>query len=1406
MVGRDTSVAGVVQARWGVRPEPAIARYAEPGWQLSPLPVEKSCPTCGGELHGLYRAHPSGGKQQLQAAVACPGCPATFTLRELKLAQRAVVGELKPEAVARRMAEDAQLASLALEVDERPVEPVEPERPRFVRAADAPELPGPWDVEPANPWADEPPEREPEPRGFAPRRTVEPPPEPEYPLDLGYPVERPAPREEPPRAAPTPEPKPRYTRPSQRAGAEQDTPVARPRTRRPLKFERKSRLRPDDFARPAGDAPAAGSTPAERADANPFAEAAPAGRASVEQAFGGQDPAGQDSAEQARAERGHAEQAHAGPTPAEPTPVNPTPVDPVLAEQAPTEPGWGGRTRPETALVEPSQREDVEESAPTPLASDTAEPSARTSPADPARHPGPADPARRPAPVVPTTRPEPVEPSPHPTPSGPVLGPQPAPARRTATAVVAARIRAILATTPVPTAAAEEFPALPHHLLADAGTVPVWWCKTTDPTLKPPPAPPGADLRVLLPAHPDFADLRTLLQSEGVPFRELPHWLEQETVTSLDAPLRATAHLSEVGGVVAEACEPVAEDAALAARLAFQVVWDLHEPPGPTPPPAPTADLVPEHWLPYLPFPVLNPAQAQAAPAIVGSDEHLLVTAPTGAGKTTIGMLAVLKAILDEGRKAAWLVPQRSLTDELDRELRAWRGQGLRVERLSGEHAVDVERVRAADLWVATTEKFEAVCRAASLQAALGEVGCLVVDEIHLLGSPGRGALLEALLARVRGADSPVRIVGLSATVTNAAEVAEWLQARMVATAWRPSKVTWQLPTVPATSGFAAASRVREQVAVDLVGRHTADGGSVLVFCGSKRNVLSTAMAVAAERGAELPAPDDLDALEAACAAVGVRMHYSDYEHKHAAERAFRARESDVLVATSTVAAGVNLPARAVVVRDSSIGGEPMDTSTVLQMFGRAGRIGAGETEGWSYLVVDESQRAAWQARLVAGYSVYSRIRESLADHVLAEVLQGRVTTEADARAWWVQTLAHAQGDDDESVVVEAVGFLVEQGYLTRSGDALATTELGRLTARMMVPTSTGQRLRSALALLPVPTDADDAEDALGLVLSVAVPELAGVAVPERVRPAVATAVKARGVTSRLTGATSVRGLGSSATTAPGDLAWAALLLVARSPSAFAGARRAVAGIPLSTLHQVLEQAPRYLSWLAAQGVHGTVHPWIAVVAADLDQRVRWRALGPGRGAGRLLWLCERMATRQRARELVPGLWRSATARGVRSPDWRAGRPPAGCELDRVGYTALLRERVTGAELVDGPEAARVACTAGAVAITWRGGETGPPVLTGGTRELAYPEPVGSGEAGGGAASGGTGVGAANGEAGAGAASGGAGVGAAVGVAVFTRRGDYRATGWLAAYDALAAGEEAPAPEPTPRRRGLGMV
>ncbi|WP_261340694.1 DEAD/DEAH box helicase [Lentzea guizhouensis] len=838
--------------------------------------------------------------------------------------------------------------------------------------------------------------------------------------------------------------------------------------------------------------------------------------------------------------------------------------------------------------------------------------------------------------------------------------------RRTSTTVIAARIRRILADADGSTERDSPQTAVPltptdapaeHRLL--------YWCKTVDPHLTVPPLPDGADVRVVFPDSAEFDDLRGKLTAAGVAFRAVPHWVEEEWITSVDpaygtlAPLRVTPSLTGMAGMVAEPAKPLLDAQARAARDAFELLWDLHEPvdEAAAPQPVPAERLVPRDWLRFLPYATLNPAQAQACPAVVDGDRHVVVTAPTGAGKTVIGMLAALRSILEEGRKAAWLVPQRTLTDELDRELETWRGQGLRVERLSGEYAVDVERVRAADLWVATTEKFEAICRASSLQTALAEVGCMVVDEIHLLGSAGRGALLEALLARVRGAESPVRIVGLSATVSNASEVADWLEGELVTTTWRPSRLTWQLPMLPASSRHAEASRMREQAVADLVQRHTAEKGSVLVFCGSKPKVRSTALTIAAERGApvHLVGPTDFDKLETVCAEVGVRLHYADWDGKHASEQAFRTRQADVLVATTTVAAGVNLPARAVVVRDTKIGADPVDTATVMQMFGRAGRVGAGETAGWAYLITDETERADWQQRLMAGYAVYSQIYDSLPDHVLAEVLQRRITTVSEAEEWWRQTLAFAQGDEDVEPVRDALEFLVGKDYLLQRGETLEVTDLGRLTAQLMVSTYTGARLRQVLAMLPVADDADTAEEALTCVLSVTVPELADAPVAEANRPAVATAIRARGRTSKLTETTAVSGLGGSTTVQRGDLAWAALLLVARSPALFSGNRRAVAGIPLGSLYPVLEQAPRYLTWLGAQGQLGTVHPWVAVVSADLDRRVRWRSCTPGRGAGRLLWMCEQMATRAHAKELVPAMWRSAVSRGVRAPDWAAG-------------------------------------------------------------------------------------------------------------------------------------------------------
>jgi helicase len=361
---------------------------------------------------------------------------------------------------------------------------------------------------------------------------------------------------------------------------------------------------------------------------------------------------------------------------------------------------------------------------------------------------------------------------------------------------------------------------------------------------------------------------------------------------------------------------------------------------------------------------------------------------------------------------------------------------------------------------------------------------------------------------------------------------------------------------------------------------------------------------------------------------------------------------------------------------------------------------------------------------------------------------------------------------------------LVDKNYLTRhnrDGDTvLVATELGRLTAQLMVSTYVGARLRQVFGMLPLPDDADMAEEALTCVLSVTVPELLDAPVAEANRPAVATAIRARGYSSQLTDTTAVQGLGASGTVQRGDLAWATLLLVARSPQLFAGRhdRRAVAGIPMGTFYPVLEQAPRYLAWLAAQGYLGTVHPWVAIVSADLDRRVRWRTCSPGRGSGRLLWMCEQMATRARAKELVPSMWRSAISRGVRAPDWAAGRPPAHCELDQTAYTALLRERTTAAVLTTRSHDAAITGLAGAAAVAWTGRTHTPVMITRASTEIDYPV-IGDEDSDAGTAS---------------------------GAAVFTRRGDHRATGWLAEYRQISEPDEKDGMTAKPARRGLGRV
>ncbi|MFG2697204.1 DEAD/DEAH box helicase [Kitasatospora sp. NPDC048407] len=963
-----------------------------------------------------------------------------------------------------------------------------------------------------------------------------------------------------------------------------------------------------------------------------------------------------------------------------------------------------------------------------------------------------ATPAPRPAPEAAWGRllPFPAAPCPAPTRPGPTVTPlrPPHPAG------------AAPAATPA-LAWPEDLP-----LPAQPETRALWWAKLTDPGLVPPELLLRSceDARAIIPAGEEYGPLRARLTALGTQVRTAEHWAEEEVVTTrsdLGGPTDLTAW-------PAGAATPVAGPAAHAARDAFAVQWDALEdlPADDMSTFTPVAELVPAVWEQLLPHPAFNPVQAAAVPAVTDGDDHVVVVARTGAGKTAIGQVACLTA-RERGRKAAWLVPQRSLTDELDRDLASWRRAGLSVARLTGEAAVDVDLIRRADLWIATTEKFEAICRTASLRTILADVGCLVVDEIHLLGDPVRGPVLEALLARVREDAARVRIIGLSATVANADQLAEWLGATLVRSPWRPTRQTWQLPQLPADAeapDWATRNQTRTLHAVRLARHHTDAGGSVLVFCGSKRAVRTTALALAHDRGIDTARADvdDTDLVERLCTKAGVRLHYRDWPHKHDAEQAFRAREADILVATSTVAAGVNLPARAVIVRDTQIGMDRIEVSMVQQMFGRAGRIGAGEREGHAYLLTTPGERHHWQARLAAGYTVTSRIRDRLPDHLLAEAVQNRVHTLTSAEHWWEGTFAFHQGQHPFDPLHDAADFLTDTAYLTRTpapdgDDRLEATELGRLTSRFMVDADLASTLADHLAHRPAPNDADTAEDTLITALATHLPTLEQAPFTDRAKAELYNVLRTlTDIDDHSDAPDDEDEPENTWQPAAGDLARAVLLLVAREPKAFRGRPSYIRGIPAASMAPVLEDAQRYLAWLGAQGHLATVHPWIATVAADLAQRVRWRALGPTRGAGRLLWMCEQMATPAHAHTLVPEMWRAAHARHIDSPDWPGTTPPATNRLAPPDYRNLLATRTTGTTITLHPGHARIHAPRGTTTVTWNGTAYTHHTIGNTPVDLPYPKAAPDDPSAG-----------------------------RTGAAVFTR-GDHIAAGWGGVYNALA--------------------
>lgn len=184
----------------------------------------------------------------------------------------------------------------------------------------------------------------------------------------------------------------------------------------------------------------------------------------------------------------------------------------------------------------------------------------------------------------------------------------------------------------------------------------------------------------------------------------------------------------------------------------------------------------------YVKFPTLNPVQEKALEAGLLENRSLLVCAPTASGKTLIATMAIVNK-LKEG-KAIYLVPLKALANEKYKEYKGLLERtDYGVIKSTGDVDSDSGYLAKYDLLILTTEKLDSLLR--HKISWLGEVKTVVVDEIHLLNDPNRGPTLEIILTLLKQLIQP-QIIGLSATIGNPGELAEWLEASLVIDDWRP--------------------------------------------------------------------------------------------------------------------------------------------------------------------------------------------------------------------------------------------------------------------------------------------------------------------------------------------------------------------------------------------------------------------------------------------------------------------------------------------------------------------------------------------------------------------------------------------------------------------------------------------
>ncbi|MGC8497386.1 MAG: DEAD/DEAH box helicase [Thermoplasmata archaeon] len=442
----------------------------------------------------------------------------------------------------------------------------------------------------------------------------------------------------------------------------------------------------------------------------------------------------------------------------------------------------------------------------------------------------------------------------------------------------------------------------------------------------------------------------------------------------------------------------------------------------------------------------LYPPQAEAIPKIL-EGKNLVIAIPTASGKSLLAYIAILRGFL-KGMKSIYVVPLRALASEKYEDLKRFEAIGLKVKLAIGDYDSSTKILKDADVVVATSEKFDSLLRHDFNY--IYDLGVIVIDEIHMLKDPDRGPTLEMILTKIKSLNTSAQLIALSATIKNYKELAKWLNAEYIFSEFRPVplKIGIYEPSenlLKFDSGEIMEVESDRLIIGNLVKRALENDGQVLIFVNTRsaaetlsESLRNTARKYIKEEVTyEFDEEDVYDKKIKENVSYGVCFHHAGLSNKQRKEieDLFKARKIKILTATPTLAAGVNLPSRTVIIRDITRfdggGSVRIPYIELKQMLGRAGRQ-KYDKYGEAIIVSKKSNLEFEELDKIEEIESYLVDMTTLKNNLLGLISSGMVKTELEIYDFFKNSFYGLSEDVNvlESHISELLSFLEEHGFI----------------------------------------------------------------------------------------------------------------------------------------------------------------------------------------------------------------------------------------------------------------------------------------------------------------------------------------------------------------------------------------